>query len=361
MLPTFRCVTDCIYCYADRRTKRAQFDLKPFGKLLKELVSCGMETVEFSGGDFFCRRDAFEMIAETFRHGLYPVIPTKFPLSVRQVQKLADLGLKTIQVSIDALSPDLIDRMVRRHGYGKRILNTIDLLGEAGINVRTNTVMTPFNMDDVPNLIAHLIKRPFIMKSNITCYSRSIYQHDDSMFVEGAALKIVEEKITSIISANPDRRINYGGANADYYAGGPDEKAIAYEQRAFCTANRWGVVVLPDGRVTVCEELYSHPDFVIGDLNHNSLTEIWHSAKALSLAKPVQELVPDGACRFCADYHECHNDLGRCYREAIKAYGYDRAHWPDPRCPHAPRGNPFIAPSVLKLDHLNIASDHFLV
>jgi MoaA/NifB/PqqE/SkfB family radical SAM enzyme len=125
VLPTMRCFTDCRYCYADRRgsTGLWEFSLPLFKQLLKDMRKCGMETVDFSGGDLFCRKDAFDLIQTVFLNQMYPVIPTKYPLSKSQVEKLAEMDLSTIQISIDALNPEIIDHLVAtKPGYGKKIL-----------------------------------------------------------------------------------------------------------------------------------------------------------------------------------------------------------------------------------------------
>jgi radical SAM protein with 4Fe4S-binding SPASM domain len=345
ILPTMQCATNCIYCYADTggMQGRKQFGLDLFKRLLRELKECAIETVDFSGGDFFCRADAFKLLEATLNEGLYPTIPTKMPLTREVADRLVSMGLKTIQISIDAFTPDLIDKLMQLNGYGRKILDSIDYLGEAGIKVRTNTVLTPLNIHDVPALVAFLAERPFVFKINITCYGRSLYRHDDALFVGKDALQEFEENLNKIKTSYPQKIITFSGANPDYYAGSEKEKSKLYNERSLCTANRRGVVVLPDGQVTVCEELYFHPDFIIGDLNKNSLMEIWNSSKALELAYPSQESVPDGPCKNCPDYRQCHDYLGRCYREALKAYGYEKPHWPDPRCSRAPKGRSFVA------------------
>jgi radical SAM protein with 4Fe4S-binding SPASM domain len=345
VLPTMQCATNCIYCYADTKGMQdgRQFGLDLFKRLLKEIKTCAVETVEFSGGDFFCRSDAFELLEAVFSEGLYPAIPTKMPLTRELADRLVSMGLKTIQISIDAVTPDIIDKLMRRNGYGRKILKSIDCLGEAGLKVRTNSVLTPLNIHDVPSLLTYLAQRPHVFKINVTCYGRSLYRHDDALFVKEDSLHEFEDKLQIIKAAYPQKGIFFSGANPDYYAGTAAKRSNLYKERAFCTANRRSAVVLPDGQVTICEELYFHPDFIIGDLKENSLMEIWNSAKALELAHPSQELVPDGPCQNCPDYRECHDNLGRCYREALKAYGYDKSHWPDPRCFRAPIGRPFVA------------------
>ena len=52
----------------------------------------------------------------------------------------------------------------------------------------------------------------------------------------------------------------------------PTMEDIAEDERRF--------VILPDGRVTVCEERYDHPAFLIGDLRRESVEEMWAAVLA---------------------------------------------------------------------------------
>ena len=111
----------------------------------------------------------------------------------------------------------------------------------------------------------------------------------------------------------------------------------SFKERSLCTANVDGFVVLPDGKVTICEELYWNPDFLIGDLNHMSISDVWNSPKALSLWNIHQDSVPsDSACRECQDFRECRLKKGVCWKFVLAAYGRENPFYPDPRCPKAP-------------------------
>ena len=118
----------------------------------------------------------------------------------------------------------------------------------------------------------------------------------------------------------------------------PNERKIMWENRANCTGNRDGFIILPDGRVTPCEELYDHPAFIMGDLKIQSIMEIWNSPNAIALNFPDQSLVNDGPCQSCQDFIQCNSVKGRCWRDILKAYGLNKSHYPDPRCPLAPVG-----------------------
>lgn len=340
VLPTMRCVTDCLYCYADHEgcENRQEFDLPFFDRLLIQATECGIETIHFSGGDLFSRKDAFELIQLALKHDMYVSIPTKYPLTRDKVMRLADLGLPNIQISIDALCPDIIDKLMQVPGYGEKILETINHLSDFGIGIRTNTVLTPYNIYDAINLMRFLAKHPNVYRMNFTCYVRSIYHHDDSLFCSSIDVDAFEKEFNQIKREFPGKEISFGGGRPDDdpFSGSTTERTKAYKERSFCTANRRAVIVLPDGQVTVCEELYYHKDFIIGDLKKQSLMDVWNSPKAIELAYPQKETFPDGACKDCPDFKDCHEGLGRCYREAIKVYGSDHSHWPDPRCPYAP-------------------------
>ena len=98
-----------------------------------------------------------------------------------------------------------------------------------------------------------------------------------------------------------------------------------------------GFVVLPDGQVTVCEGLYWHKEFIIGDISKMSIMDIWNSDNARMLTKMPQELIPeDSACRTCKEYDECRKYRGICWKYVLEAYGDEHPFYPDPRCPYAP-------------------------
>lgn len=341
ILPTLRCYTSCFYCYADRRknAKEDEFDLHAFEGLLSAMSDCGMETAEFSGGDFFCRDDAYELLGCVLSRGMYASIPTKYPLDRNQVRRLSELGLTSIQISIDAMDAEVVDCLVGMHGYGEKILKTIELLGEFGIMVRTNTVLTRRNSHEAIRLARYLAGLTHVYRMHFTCYSRSIYHHDDSLFCPHDAAKVFADQLDDLKLKYPEKDISFSGVIPDPYSFTYETKEKNYWERAFCTGNRRAFTILPDGQVTICEELYYHPNFIVGDIKKQSLMEIWNSPRSLELAFPSQDTFPDGPCRSCPDFSRCHNHLGRCPREAIKAYGPERHYWPDPRCPRAPQGH----------------------
>lgn len=117
----------------------------------------------------------------------------------------------------------------------------------------------------------------------------------------------------------------------------PNEKSKSFTNRAICTGGTRNAVLLPNGDLTICEELYDHPQFILGNIKRNSLNEIWNSDKAKALYNMSDKLNQHSACRNCGDFANCRNNEGVCWKMILMAYGMDNWDYPDPRCPKAPK------------------------
>jgi len=339
-LPTLFCPQKCIYCYARTRPK-PETDLIALPRLREifaELSALGVEVIQMSGGDPFARPDIFSIIESVVANGMTIDIPTKLGLGYEEELRLKSLGIDLVQISLDAVDPEILEEMVGVKNYQRKIFRVCENLRKAGIKIRTNTVLTPRNIHAVGPLIDFLGNLGNVVQVSLTPYGRSLFCHSDELFITPAELAQVGEQIRSLAPLYPQMRINLSGGGAPPPAD-PEERKERWAGRSFCTANRHGFVILPDGKVTVCEELYDHPSFIIGDLNRQSVMDVWSSPEALALLHPDQSAVPAGACSTCGEFAVCNAERGRCWRDTLKSYGWDKPHYPDPRCPYAPEGN----------------------
>jgi radical SAM protein with 4Fe4S-binding SPASM domain len=227
--------------------------------------------------------------------------------------------------------------MVGLPGYHEKAFRLMENLRHAGMKVRVNTVVTPLNLPTLPALIDDLGEMGHVTRVTLSPYARSLFCHRDELFVELEQLDRLRPTLEELRERWPEMTIVLG-ATALARPEDPEAQRRLWANRSLCTANRHGFVILPDGRVTVCEELYDHPAFLIGDLKTQSVMEMWRSPEALGLAYPDPAAVPDGACAGCSDFEACQTGRGRCWRDVLKTWGPERPHWPDPRCPRAPEG-----------------------
>lgn len=336
-LPTLYCPQKCIYCYAKTCPvpEPNLLPLERLGEIFDELAGLGVEVIQMSGGEVLAHPRIFEILDMVVTAGMTADVPTKLGVSYEQALRLRDLGFEQIQVSLDSSDPEVLDFMVGVANHHRRAFRVLDELKRAGLRVRVNCVLTPFNVATAGALVDFLGRLENVFRLSFSPYGRSVWCHKEELFVPEEALALVRSEVDCRAALYPHMRISVGG-NGFVAPEDPAVRRSQWQNRAYCTANRDGFVLLPDGRVTVCEELYDHPAFLIGNLRTQSVMEMWNSPEALALIHPDKSAVPDGPCRTCEDFAQCNSDRGRCWRDILKSYGWEKPHYPDPRCPLAP-------------------------
>ena len=265
------------------------------------------------------------------------------PLIWNTILKIKNLGLDTIQISIDSLKEEELSFLLRVSSeYKNQIIRTITELDKENIVLHTNSIITKYNCSrqGVISLLNFLTSLRNIKQINISAAGYSMYIPSD----EYQKLKPSEEdllKINDLVNEyslkNPNIEINFASyVTNEEINGSKSVKEKLFQQRSFCTANNTGIIILPDGKVTICEELYWNKNFIIGDVNKTSIMDIWNSEQALNLHKLSRDLFSDDSyCQKCSELDECIRK-SRCWKIVLMAYGQENWDYPDPRCPYAP-------------------------
>lgn len=329
------CATDCIYCYADRPRILQPISFNRIKELLKEAYDLGMPDVDVDGGDLFLYRDWRKLLDEMRRYDYVPNISTKYPLTQSMVDDLRSLGIRRIQLSIDSVDNAEMQQMLYvGEEYLGEVLCGLRLLDEAGIEVTVKPVITRFNDSEksVNALIDTLtafgsVKRIDFTPAGFSRFKPPVYY---------STLEQLDRLRTVVEQRNRDcpAVLTFAGCEEPKSVG---QRCEDWEQRAMCTGNVHGFFVLPDGKATLCEQLYWHPFFIMGDLRRQSIMEMWNSEKALSLWNISRgEVRSASPCRMCFRFEECRRGLGNCWRKAVSAYGPENYDFPSPDCPKAP-------------------------
>ena len=337
------CVTNCIYCYQDKsRTVNCKIPLQRIKDIIQEAYKLHVNTFDVIGGEFFLYKHWREVLTELRKYGYNPYLSTKMPLGESDIQYLAELKVCDIQVSLDSLIEEhLISSIGVKKGYTKRIINTLQMLDHYGISIMVHSVLTKYNssIDDMKSLydvlkgIKHLASW-HIVKGDETLYPRIEYKKIE---IEGIAL-------ANII--NYLKKITEGSKIKIIYPQGIIESKRTKENtnievkkdffnRSFCSGLFSSLYILPDGQVTMCEQLYWNKNFIVGNIIRNSILEVWNSTKAKSLFYIKQKDIPsDSRCSRCSDFRRCRELRQVCYREIIKKYGSAKWYYPDVKCPY---------------------------
>lgn len=329
------CVTDCVYCYADRPAIQNPLPFERIRALLAEAYRLGMPYVEVDGGDFFMYPHWREMLAEMRRYDYVPMISTKCPITQTIVEDLKSLGVRRIQLSLDSVDSAELQRMLRVDDrYLGKVLHGLRLLDRAGFEITVKPVITRFNdsEESLNRTLDTLAAFGSVRRVNFTPAAYSQFKP--------ATYYSTRDQLTRLKTLVEQR--NQGSAAELSFLSCCEPLTVEQRREQFpfrpiCSGNVFGFFVLPDGKVTLCEQLYWHPFFLLGDLNRQSIMEMWHSEKALSLWNFSQEEVRDASpCKICDEFDSCRRGLGNCWRQAIAAYGPENYDFPSPDCPKAP-------------------------
>jgi MoaA/NifB/PqqE/SkfB family radical SAM enzyme len=330
------CMRRCIYCNVQKARTR-DLKLLPLARweqLADECAALEMASLTFGGGDPFMRPDVERIVRYFLRRKLHPFLVTKSHIRSDRAKRLAEMGIRRMQVSIDAPVQHLADMLTGSPGFFAEATASIRNLIAAGIIVRVNSVITHFNVRQVPRLIDLLLGLG-ISDMSLSGFGRSMYLGDEEnadLFLDASDRQWLEDMYARRTSEERRRvSLNVPKDTSELTL---EEKHSEFVERAVCSAGRWGLVLHSDGKATLCDELPVTESQVVGDLSHQSLMEVWRSPYLDELLYPPREKFAGTVCYECEDFDQCHQDRGRCVRDALKAYG--KFYAPPPNCPRAP-------------------------
>lgn len=333
------CATDCIYCYANRAVKNVPLPFERVKEIVEEANKLGVSNFSLVGGEVFLYKYWKELLNLLIQNNLRETtVSTKVPLKEADIIALKSYDI-SIQISLDAVdTTSLIQILNVTSDYAEKIRHTIRLLDKHAINFKVATVLTKYN-DNTDHLNAlHDFLSGFknLKRWDIRVGFRSLYSRKDfdtikssKQAVENISAWVEEKKKTTGL------RISWSNDDMDKYFKGQGGSRKFGGSR--CSANYSNIMLLPDGKVTICEQLYWDPRFIIGDLTTQSIAEVWNSRRALELSFPKREDFRDkSVCKTCDLFDECFAFPNKCFADVLKGYGKENWDYPDPRCNKAP-------------------------
>lgn len=345
LMLTNKCVTKCKYCYADKNTKYTPMSTDEVLHLIDDAKRLKMSYIDVIGGEVFCRKDWDIIIKKIVDNGLMPnFISTKMPIAEETIKRLKDTGYNNVvQISLDSLDEQVLNTLIDcKVGYVNKMKQTIINLEAYGFKVQFDTILTKLNANrkSLDQLFLFISKVTNLEYWEIRIPEVSIYTPETYKEIKANKNQLLDciDYINETLRPKAQFKLfcsdncleEHLGEGKDidkHFYGG---KCIMLKQLAF---------VLPDGKISACEQLYWHPQFIIGDLKKQSIEEIWNSPKAWDLFNLSQGVFrKESICSHCKIFDFCNlENHRRCFVKVIKAYGKDKWDYPDPRCQYAPK------------------------
>jgi radical SAM protein with 4Fe4S-binding SPASM domain len=289
---TYRCQNRCTFCYAsapDRGQEVPEMTTAEVERILDAIVDdARVPTVSFTGGEPTLRPDLPAFIAYAKSRRLRTNLITN---GLRcgangYVEKLADAGLDSAQVSLEAAEPEIHDAVVGRPGAWRRTVRGIRNLKAAGIHVHTNTTINSLNRNHLLDLVDFLseMEQPYLSMNMVIRTGDAV-----------GSMEIGYEEIGELVLPLKDRA-NEHGMRFVWYSPVPlclfNPVAHGLGSQS-CSAADGLLSIAPDGSVLPCSSFEQG----VGNLLHEPFDVVWNRRAARYWRR--KEFLPPG-CRDCA-------------------------------------------------------------
>lgn len=147
---TFRCNFTCTHCLCARINEtetRKELEPEDYKRVVREAMKLGATTFGLEGGEPLIKKNWEEIVKAFLPHYNHVIISTNgFLFDEKTVKRCAELGVDTINFSLDSGIPELHDLFRRRRGSFERVVNAIKLCKKYKINPLINTVAHKGNL-----------------------------------------------------------------------------------------------------------------------------------------------------------------------------------------------------------------------
>lgn len=325
------CPRRCVYCYAEPllggRAPDATLTREELNRIFAEAVTLGAEHLLVAGSEPFLRKDVPEIMGDALKHGMTPFVTTKHPMTHDIATRLANAGVAHISLSVDSMSPTTSAMLIGSDAYPEQVRRSAMHLKEAGVEFSIQSVVTPFNKDDIRE-VARFAAGAGARVMQIVPFEpvrRPLTQHGNDEMT-APPIEEIQRLVDEISAAHP-------ALQCELF-----EKLGSGNRAAYnCDIGMTKMFFLPDGVVHRCYKLIDDSGLTGKDLRTTSVAAAWHDADFGRKIAPPRELYRASACGSCARFDNCH-DEGRCIYQA--SFTHDTYYAPDrniPECGDAAR------------------------
>ncbi len=317
---THRCPLQCPYCSNPVDLERANTEMttEQWQDLMRQAADLGVLQIHLSGGEPAARKDLEDIVKVAAEVGLYTnLITAAVTLTRDRVEKLRDLGLDHVQISIQDIEPGNANKI---SGYKNGLQKKIEVakwVKEFGMPLTINAPIHRHNIKSVPQMIDFAVEMGAgrIEVAHVQYYAWALLNRTALMptredFNEAAKyVEAARERLKGILVID--------AVVPDYYAKYPKP----------CMGG-WGrgiVNITPQGRVLPCHASESIKGMTFDNITDKSLAEIWLNGEAFNKYRGTSWMKEP--CRSC-DRKEI--DYGGCRCQAFALAG-DAANT-DPAC-----------------------------
>jgi MoaA/NifB/PqqE/SkfB family radical SAM enzyme len=280
---TNECNLACLHCIEESGPGKAfkdELDRAQVFAVIDQLMDHEVPYLSFSGGEPMLHPLFFEMVERVCARGGQLKIETNgHYLTPENCERLAQLGVKAVQVSLDGASSATFGRM-RVRGEFDRTLAGVRNLRAAGVPIEINFSPASFNVHEAEQIVDLAYE-----------LGAGSFYSGRTMFTGNAVkawrhLSLSDEQYDTFFDVLRTKAEQYRGKMRVHF----HEAGLLEELRYRLQSPAALLIVLPNGLVKLINAL----PFICGDLRRQSLIEIWANFRRAwqdpRVAKFIQEL-----------------------------------------------------------------------
>jgi radical SAM protein with 4Fe4S-binding SPASM domain len=311
---TNACNLSCKHCYQDAVRKRDSGELNRAEKLnvVDQLSENLVPLIALAGGEPLVDPDVWAVLERAQQKLLYATLATNGTLlTPRNCERLASLGVKYVEVSLDSVDPAIHDDFRQTKGAWTRTIEGIKNVSAAGMRCGIACCFTRDTVEHAQEMIELAISlgaNTFVHFNFIPVGRGVEMAHEDISPAQRETLLILLQRTLgegriSVMSTAPQfgraclmfgdpegmMAMGHGGS------GRGQQARVVSKYIGGCGAHRCYCSIQPNGQVNPCVYM---PTRTIGDLRKSSFAEIWN--------QPLEAILSDrddrgdhcGVCDF---------------------------------------------------------------
>jgi len=322
---TMGCNARCKHCYTDGGKRlQNEFATEKIKDLLDQLSNFGVQQVFFTGGEPFLRADIIEILNYANEKKFEILISTNGTL-IREdlVSELAHIDFKQFQVSIDNVGYKHDEN--RGRGFFVKANAAVDILKKYKVkNITIGTCITKFNLPDIPDILNYVIEKEidkFALMLLLPAGRATI-----EMDVDVKELLYYLDIFWDIYRKNSGKILFAENSVLPPVFVPKDlrEKNV-HKQFDMCCSYPNIMGIGADGKVAPCDGFLNWERYISGNVNMESIKEIWIRMQNSSYIIPRDSLEIEGICSQCIFLESCG---GNCRADSVAYYGRINAPYP---------------------------------
>jgi radical SAM protein with 4Fe4S-binding SPASM domain len=319
---TLRCNMKCIHCGSNAGQKRInELTKDQWNNITKQLADLNCKEITLLGGEPFLKKEWYEISTEIKDCGIkITYMSNGLLINEKIIEKLRKIEPKLVSISIDGSKKEMHDRIRQIKGSYDKCIQVISDLKKAEINTTVITSVNKLNLYELPELKSMLINKGIVWQLQIAIpigrFQKELLLSKEEFYAVAVFIASTREKYSL-------KELPIIGTHCFGYYSKKLKNVMIFPWNG-CQAGISTIGIQSNGEIKGCLSL--PPEFIEGNVQDNSISEIWQKPGFCSYNRDFKESNLKNNCINCKYGKKCR---GGCLGVSIGTTGKSNG---DPYC-----------------------------